>query len=215
MGLFDLINPLSPIKLTKKILDSDDMDLEEFGEKLLSKPYRPGGILINAIDLIEPEENRKAVYGDVIGVKRKMGYKHFGVYVGKGKVIHYASTTGDFGGNICIHETTLNNFLGEDDEYFILEFPSVYGSPKEVNTKLSDKIVNDLLNIRPSMRKVLRFLKNSSEYHLYSPKETVRRARSRLGESSYNLATNNCEHFAIWCKTGISESHQVNALLGG
>ena len=67
MGLFDLINPLSPIKLTKKILDSDDMDLEEFGEKLLSKPYRPGGILINAIDLIEPEENRKAVYGDVIG----------------------------------------------------------------------------------------------------------------------------------------------------
>ena len=55
MGLFDLINPLSPIKLTKKILDSDDMDLEEFGEKLLSKPYRPGGILINAIDLIEPE----------------------------------------------------------------------------------------------------------------------------------------------------------------
>ena len=88
-------------------------------------------------------------------------------------------------------------------------------SPKEVNTKLSDKIVNDLLNIRPSMRKVLRFLKNSSEYHLYSPKETVHRARSRLGESSYNLATNNCEHFAIWCKTGISESHQVNALLGG
>ena len=32
MGLFDLINPLSPIKLTKKILDGDDMDLEEFGE---------------------------------------------------------------------------------------------------------------------------------------------------------------------------------------
>ena len=70
-----------------------------------------------------------------------------------------------------------------------------------------------MLNIRPSMRKVLRFLKNSSEYHLYSPKETVRRARSRLGESSYNLATNNCEHFAIWCKTEIQESYQVKRVI--
>lgn len=37
----------------------------------------------------------------------------------------------------------------------------------------------------------------------------VQRARSRLGEQKYNLLFNNCEHFATWCKTGISSSRQV------
>lgn len=50
-------------------------------------------------------------------------------------------------------------------------------------------------------------------YHLYTPSETIERARSRLGEDRYNLIVNNCEHFAIWCKTGIHESHQVNGLI--
>ena len=44
---------------------------------------------------------------------------------------------------------------------------------------------------------------------LYSPKETVERAKSRLGEDKYNLAFNNCEHFALWCKTGLKESSQI------
>lgn len=44
---------------------------------------------------------------------------------------------------------------------------------------------------------------------MYSPKETVERARSRLGEENYSLLSNNCEHFAIWCKTGVSRSYQV------
>jgi hypothetical protein len=60
---------------------------------------------------------------------------------------------------------------------------------------------------------ILKWFSKQKEYHLYSPKETVERARSRVGENSYNLVTNNCEHFAIWCKTGISESHQVNKVL--
>ena len=40
-----------------------------------------------------------------------------------------------------------------------------------------------------------------------------RRAMSRLGEQEYNLLFNNCEHFATWCKTGVSESKQVRDLL--
>ncbi|MCS6813104.1 MAG: lecithin retinol acyltransferase family protein [Cyanobacteria bacterium] len=43
----------------------------------------------------------------------------------------------------------------------------------------------------------------------YIPDVTVRRAESRLGEQEYNLLTNNCEHFATWCKTGVSRSAQV------
>lgn len=43
----------------------------------------------------------------------------------------------------------------------------------------------------------------------YSPDEIVERARSRIGESSYNLITNNCEHVAVWCVSGEKESFQA------
>lgn len=41
----------------------------------------------------------------------------------------------------------------------------------------------------------------------------VARAESRLGENNYNLLFNNCEHFAWWCKTGISDSKQIGDFL--
>ncbi len=43
----------------------------------------------------------------------------------------------------------------------------------------------------------------------FIPDVVVQRAESRLGERNYNLLFNNCEHFATWCKTGVSESRQV------
>lgn len=43
--------------------------------------------------------------------------------------------------------------------------------------------------------------------------EVVHRALSRRGESGYNILGNNCEHFAIWCKTGRHESTQVNEVI--
>jgi hypothetical protein len=50
----------------------------------------------------------------------------------------------------------------------------------------------------------------------HSPDEVLRRAESRLGEKSYNLVWNNCEHFARWCKTGDHVSEQVkDAAAGG
>lgn len=39
----------------------------------------------------------------------------------------------------------------------------------------------------------------------------VQRAESRLGEQAYNLISNNCEHFATWCKTGVTRSDQVES----
>jgi hypothetical protein len=42
---------------------------------------------------------------------------------------------------------------------------------------------------------------------------TLRRAMARLGEQRYNLVFNNCEHFAIWCKTGRHRSTQVEGWL--
>lgn len=48
-----------------------------------------------------------------------------------------------------------------------------------------------------------------------SDREVLKRARSRIGEDSYNLAFNNCEHFCSWCKTGEHHSSQVNYVGGG
>jgi hypothetical protein len=49
---------------------------------------------------------------------------------------------------------------------------------------------------------------NSSKFNSF---QTVKRAASRLGEKSYNLLQNNCEHFAVW-KTGDSRSYQLEKL---
>lgn len=43
----------------------------------------------------------------------------------------------------------------------------------------------------------------------FIPDVVVHRAESRLGEQQYNLLSNNCEHFATWCKTGQNISQQV------
>ncbi|MDQ2098331.1 MAG: lecithin retinol acyltransferase family protein [Tychonema bourrellyi B0820] len=49
----------------------------------------------------------------------------------------------------------------------------------------------------------------------YSDDEVVRRAESRLDEKGYDLFSNNCEHFAYWCKTGKDKSEQVAQAQGG
>ncbi len=46
----------------------------------------------------------------------------------------------------------------------------------------------------------------------FSAEEVIRRARSRLGESSYRVLSNNCEHFCEWSLRGDSVSAQVAGL---
>ena len=46
-----------------------------------------------------------------------------------------------------------------------------------------------------------------------SADETIRRAESMLGQSGYDLFTNNCEHFASWCVAGEHSSAQVDVAL--
>jgi hypothetical protein len=41
--------------------------------------------------------------------------------------------------------------------------------------------------------------------------EVICRARSRVGESSYRLFTNNCEHLCEWCLRGEPRSLQIEA----
>lgn len=41
--------------------------------------------------------------------------------------------------------------------------------------------------------------------------EVIKRARSRVNETWYDLLKNNCEHFVTWCKCGLSVSRQVKS----
>jgi hypothetical protein len=167
-------------------------------------------------ELTEDVETAHARYGDVIGIHRLGGiYDHYGVYESDNCIYEYAAQDGDFGGKIDIHITTLSKFTMYSGNYFILAFPEKHGKPGKMNAQTADLFgmlrsgPNPLLNLSDIMENLV----GSKDYHLYSPEETIQRAKSRLGETQYNLIENNCENFAIWCKTGISESHQVDALL--
>jgi hypothetical protein len=47
----------------------------------------------------------------------------------------------------------------------------------------------------------------------FEGREVARRARSRIGEDSYRILTNNCEHFCEWCLRGQPRSYQIDACL--
>lgn len=158
-------------------------------------------------------QKRHAKYGDVIGVHRGGGlYDHYGVYENDSCVYEYAAENGDFSGEIKIRRTTMKQFVGDRGSYFVLAFPERYGLPGKlpVSTAVS-------AGTQPcAFGGILQYLSDmcaSDEYRLYSPEETITRARSRLGERAYDLVTNNCEHYAIWCKTGMRKSHQVDVVL--
>ena len=46
----------------------------------------------------------------------------------------------------------------------------------------------------------------------FPPEEVLSRAYSKIDEVQYNIFSNNCEHFATWCKTGHHISSQVVAV---
>jgi hypothetical protein len=104
-------------------------------------------------------------------VTPRRGYLHHGIYVGDGKVVHYAG--------LCdgLHR-------GPVEEVALARFAR--GCPVWIRSDAAPA---------------------------FDPQETVRRARSRVGENCYRLLTNNCEHFCEWCLRGIPRSHQVEALL--
>ena len=159
-------------------------------------------------------EDRHPHYGDVIGVHRINGlYDHYGIYESDSCVYEYAARNGDFG-DADIHTTTLRQFIRDSNNLFVLVFPETHQKPGKQSAMpgAAQSVLGSLVDPHP-LSGFLRTLLDSKEYHLYSPQETIQRARRRLGESRYNLVFRNCEHYALWCKTGVEESHQVDSLL--
>lgn len=135
-----------------------------------------------------PGIRASAEYGDIICVDRGL-YIHFGIYIGNDRVIHYSGANADFDlrdfKNMSIREDSMSRFLNNNSEYFVFDCESA-----ENKTFFSKNLLL-----------------------AYTPEETVARAKSKLGENQYSLPFNNCEHFAIWCKTGIHKSTQVDKVV--
>lgn len=164
-----------------------------------------------------------AQYGDVIGVHRlggfdRLGYDHYGIYESDNCVYEYAASKGDFFGDIKVKRTTLKEFVGDSGNYFVLTFPESYGKPGKISMPVDSIFTGNSTESNPTTDGIkTNICENDSVkcddvYKLRSPKETIERAQKRLNEKEYNLITNNCEHYAIWCKTGINDSHQVDEM---
>lgn len=139
---------------------------------------------------------------------------NFAIYVGYGKVIHFAPEIINGKSENCyIHKADFSEFILTETMYEIIHFPEDGTDPIYECVDLTNDGVHSLYrktDIFANLKAMLRIIKS---YHIYSAQETAERAKSRLGEDKYNLAFNNCEHFAIWCKTGIKESSQVDEFL--
>lgn len=182
----------------------------------------------------EAAELKIPVTGDIIGVERTL-YDHYGVYVSDGEVIEFSAHNAD--GKSIIQKTTFARFLGDSKECFYLVFGDTYCEPGKVYFSPSVRTVSGISqdfwkkfrifadSIRPAPSEFLSrnlgdALNTPKNYRLRSPAETVRRARAQLGKTSfgeseadYSLHRNNCEHFAIWCKTGVMLSTQAEGHL--
>ncbi len=154
-------------------------------------------------DFIRTVSDSELKKGDVIGVHRIGGiYDHYGIYTGRGKVIHFSNEGSDFGGDIRVRRATLSQFKDGASNVFVVDFEAY-----------RDYIENPELFDFAGLFKLAIDSFFDNELTLYSPEETVKRAESQLGREGYNLVFNNCEHFAVWCKTGVKESSQAQRFI--
>ena len=147
-------------------------------------------------------------YGDVIYVDRGI-YKHYGIYIGNDRVIHYSGSSGlssssaSSGSDASIHEAPISEFLDGSTSCKFIDFR---------HQEFLDSLIRSLrcsIGGGGIVSTALFAYAVANKKNIYSPEETVQRARSRIGERKYSVTSNNCEHFAMWCKTGIAESKQV------
>ena len=141
----------------------------------------------------------KAKFGDIISVNRGL-YRHFGIYAGNDRVIHYHKNRAN-GNKATIMETSMSEFLANSKSYKV-------DDNSEVREIIQDLILFPISPFVSTVSLASDVYRKISRKE-YSAEETVARARSKIGETNYNIMTNNCEHFVEFCKTGVKHSGQV------
>jgi hypothetical protein len=157
----------SPESGSQRKTDCEDFCASQ-PQQISKRAIALGGNLHSAKWLLRADE--EPLLGSHIVTPRR-GYLHHGIYVGGGKIVHYAGLVHGLYRR-PVEETTLDRFAR--------------GRPVWVRSDAAP---------------------------IFSRREVVRRARSRMGENGYRLLTNNCEHFCEWCLHGEHRSYQVDAWL--
>lgn len=164
-------------------------------------------------------ESRKPQLGDVIGID--LGYyQHFGIYVENNQVIHYHPE--EEKERYTILEVSFERFLQQEEEFYICDFTKFIDmAQQEAEDVALHKSLKNLLDPKLNLTEHFERLTglyigfSTGKYKIYSVEETIKRAYSRLGEISDNWFLGQCEHYAFWCKTGISQEETLNLLIKG
>lgn len=168
-------------------------------------------------------------------------YVHYGVYAGDGMVIHYAplNWNGDdsfAGWDAKSCKAALKKAWNYNYDIKKSDMPSDVAETVEKLKRVTDIVSENVADAQECfiheapfaeflgqfMGKltrrffVLRFnadtWKKYERVSIFTLDQTLDRARKRIGESDYKLTTNNCEHFAMWCRTGLSTSRQAEMI---
>ena len=109
------------------------------------------------------------------------------------------------------HHAIVEGIHGETDEIDVIEYSNTAkeflnancSPPRNLRDIELAKVVRGRYNFQSEVVYLM------LHEHCFDLATVVERARSKLGEKKYSPFINNCEHFAMWCKTGESSSDQV------
>jgi Lecithin retinol acyltransferase len=155
--------------------------------------------------------------GDVVADSRT-GYTHYGVYVGNESVVHYVKPeNGTFKG--VVRKTSLRDFAPGKDAVTVILFGEKYEQKRAkasipMPLEVAIGIVAMPIGYKTpwQQKREEEQADRSRKYRVCTPDEVVESAMKQLGKKQYDLLFNNCEHFALFCKTGIHESTQVRRI---
>lgn len=155
------------------------------------------------------EQNRLRA-GNVIRVD--LGYfDHYGVYVGGYEVVHFTDK--------LVQKTSLTSFAKPKKNSFFFDCPILVNAISD-NFLISSTRFPVFPPLIREEFSLLSFLRGQSDkvdimgfnkkaIQTISLEDSCARAISMIGMSSYDLIENNCEHFAVWCRTGKPISTQT------
>jgi len=129
-------------------------------------------------------------------------FVHHGIDCGDGTVIHFTGQT--WATPRSVQRTTMQEFSRgaavevRDYREFFERLEQLENLPRRIRIQWQ--------------RELMRLEGTAGESEAFVPDAVVERAESQLGRLDFDVMLNNCEHFATWCKTGISDSEQVYAM---
>jgi len=140
---------------------------------------------------------------DHIFVPRLGGlFTHHGIDYGDGTVVHF--TASSWATPRSVQRTSIRDFA-RGAPVAIRDYGKFFqrlSRPEHLPRRLQIRF----------RREFSRLVGRNEHVAAFEPDAVIARAVSRIGSSDFDMVLNNCEHFATWCKTGISDSEQVYAL---